>query len=57
MKTKTKLWRHTYHDIEIPRPKKLDIEIPNSKNENSGTKTHDKKKRRNLSHDIVYVEL
>ena len=26
MKTKTRPWRHIYHDIEIPRPKNHDIE-------------------------------
>ena len=26
VKTKTKPWRHIYHDIEIPRPKSHDIE-------------------------------
>ena len=31
MKTKTRPWRHTYHDIEIPRPKNYDIEIPRQK--------------------------
>ena len=31
MITKTRPWRHIYHDIEIPRPKKHDIEIPRPK--------------------------
>ena len=32
MITKTRPWRHIYHDIEIPRPKNHDIEIPRPKN-------------------------
>ena len=31
-KTKTRPWRHIYHDIKIPRPKNHDIEIPRPKN-------------------------
>ena len=31
MKTKTRPWRHKYHDIEIPRPENHDIEIPRPK--------------------------
>ena len=31
VKTKTKLWRHIYYDIEVPRPKSHDIEIPRPK--------------------------
>ena len=46
VKTKTRSWRHIYHDIEIPRPKSHDIEIPRPKN-------HDIEKRRQISHDIV----
>ena len=46
MLTKTRLWRHIYHDIGIPRPKNHDIEIPRPKN-------HDIEKRRQISHDIV----
>ena len=46
MITKTRQWRHIYHDIEIPRPKNHDIEIPRPKN-------HDIEKRRQISHDIM----
>ena len=46
MKTKTRPWRHIYHDIEIPRPKNHNIEIPRPKN-------RDIKKQRQLTHDIV----
>ena len=31
-KTKTRSWRHIYHDIWIPRPKSHDTEIPRPKN-------------------------
>ena len=44
--TKTRPWRHIYHDIGIPRPKNHDIEI-------RGLKCHDIEKRRQISHDIV----
>ena len=46
MITKTRPWRHIYHDIGIPRPKNHDIEIPRPKN-------HDIEKRRQISHNIV----
>ena len=46
VKTKTRPWRHIYHDIEIPRLKSHDIEVPRTKN-------HDIEKRRHISHDIV----
>ena len=46
VKTKTRPWKHIYHDIEIPRPKSHDIEIPRPKN-------RDIEKRRQLTHDIV----
>ena len=55
-KTKTRPWRHIYHDIEISRPKIGDIEIPRPKNhdiEIRGLKYLDIEKRRQLSHDIV----
>ena len=32
MTTKTRTWRHIYHEIEIPRPKNHDNEIPRPKN-------------------------
>ena len=32
MMTKMRPWRHIYHHIGIPRPKKHDIEIPRPKN-------------------------
>ena len=56
MITKTRPWRHIYHDIEIPRPKSHDIEIPRPKNhdiEIPRPKNHDIEKRRQISHDIV----
>ena len=31
MITKARLWRHIYHDIEVPRPKNHDIEIARPK--------------------------
>ena len=46
MVTKTRPWRHIYHDIEIPRSKNHDIEIPRPK-------TYDIEKRRQISHVIV----
>ena len=46
MNTKTKPWRHIYHDIEISRPKKHGIEI-------QVLKHHDIDKQRQLSLDIV----
>ena len=54
--TKTRPWRHIYHDIGIPRPKNHDIEISRPKNldiEIRGLKRHDIEKRRQISHDIV----
>ena len=42
LKTKTRPWRHIYHDIENPRPKSHDIEIPSPKN-------RDIEKRRQLT--------
>ena len=56
MITKTRPWRHIYHDIEIPRPKNHDIEIPRPKNydtEIPRPKNHGIEKRRQISHDIV----
>ena len=56
MITKTRPWRHIYHDIEIPRPKNHDIEIPRPKNhdiEIRGLKHHDIKKWRQISDEIV----
>ena len=56
MITKTRPWRHIYHDIEIPRPKNHDIEIPRPKNHDikiPRPKNHDIEKRRQLTHDIV----
>ena len=46
MITKTRSWRHIYHDIEIPRPKNHDIVIPRPKN-------HDIEKRRQISQNIA----
>ena len=49
MKTKTRPQRHTYHNIEIPRPKNHDIEIPRPKShdiEIPRPKNHDIDKRR-----------
>ena len=67
-KTKTRRWRHIYHnieipipknhDIEIPRPKSHDIKIPRPKNHDIeiwGLKHHDIEKGRQLSHDIVIL--
>ena len=48
LKTKTRPWRHIYHDIEIPRQKSHDIEIP-------GPKSRDIEKRRQLTHYIVIL--
>ena len=45
MITKTRPWRHIYHDIGIPRPKNHDIEIPRPKN-------HDIEIPRSKNHDI-----
>ena len=56
MITKTRPWRHIYHDIGIPRPKTYDIEIPRPKNhdiEIRRLKHHDIEKWRQISHDIV----
>ena len=66
MITKTRPWRHIYHDIEIPRPKSHDIEIPRPKNhdieiprpknrdiEIRGLKHHGIEKWRQISHGIV----
>ena len=46
MITKTRLWRHIYHDIGIPRPKNHDIEI-------RGLKHHGIEKWRQISHRQV----
>ena len=54
--TKTRPWRHIYHDIGIPRPENHDIEIPRPKNHDIAIrrlKRHDIEKRRQTSHDIV----
>ena len=54
--TKTRPWKHIYHDIGIPRPKKHDIEIPRPKNrgiEIWGLKHHSIKKQRQINHGIV----
>ena len=66
MITKTRPWRHIYHDIGIPRPKNHDIEIPRPKNhdieiprpknrdiEIRGLKHHGIEKWRQISHGIV----
>ena len=45
MITKTRPWRHIYHDIGIPRPKNHNIEIPRPKK-------HDIKIPRPKNHDI-----
>ena len=53
---KTRLWRHIYHNIGIPRPKNHDIEIPSPKKhdiEIRGLKHHDIEKWRQISHEIV----
>ena len=50
--TKTRPWRHIYHDIGIPRPKNHDIEISRPKNHDIqiwGLKRHDIEKWRQLS--------
>ena len=47
VKTKTRTWRHIYHDAGIPRPKSHDIEIPRLKN-------HDIEIPRPKSHDISF---
>ena len=44
MITKTRPWRHIYHDIRIPRPENHDIEIPRPKKRHRDSKT---KKPRN----------
>ena len=56
MITKTRQWRHIYHDIGIPKPKNHDIKIPRPKNhdiEIRGLKHQDIEKWRQISHDIV----
>ena len=57
MKTKTRSWRHIYHNIEISRPRNYDIiKIASLKNrdiEIDGLKHHGIEKQRQLSHDIV----
>ena len=56
MITKTRPWRHIYHDIWIPRPKHHNIKIPRPRNHNieiGGLKHHGIKKCRQISHDIV----
>ena len=56
MKMKTNLWRHIYHNIEIPRPESQDIEIPRPKNgdiEIQGLKHHGIRKRRQIGHGII----
>ena len=61
MKTKTRLWRYIYHDMEIPRPKEHDIEIPRPKSRDNieirGLKHHVIEKRRKLSHGMVIPKL
>ena len=55
MITKTRPWRHIYHDIKIPRPKSHDIEIPRPKShdiEIPRPKSHDIKIPRPKSHNI-----
>ena len=56
MITKTRQWRHIYHDIGIPKPKNHDIKIPRPKNhdiEIRGLNHQDIEKWRQISHDIV----
>ena len=56
MITKTRPWRHIYHDIGIPIPKNHNIEIPRPKNhdiEIGGLKHHDIIKWRQISDEIV----
>ena len=66
MITKTRPWRHIYHNTGIPRPKNHDIEIPGPNNhdieiprpknhdiEIRRLKHHDIEKWRQISHDIV----
>ena len=55
MITKTRPWRHIYHNIRIPIPKNHNIEIPRPKNydiENKGLKHHNIKKWRQISDEI-----
>ena len=55
MITKTRQWRHIYHDIGIPKPKNHDIKIPRPKNhdiEIPRPKTHDIEIPRPKNHDI-----
>ena len=65
VKTKSRPWRHIYHDTEIPRPKNHDIEIPRPKShdieiprpeshhiEIPRPKSHDIEIPRPKSHDI-----
>ena len=52
MITKTRPWRHIYHDIEVPRPKNHDIEIAGPKNhdiEIPRPKNQDNEKQRQIS--------
>ena len=56
MITKTRQWRHIYHDIGIPKPKNHDIKIPRPKNhdiEIRGLNHQDIEKWRQISQDIV----
>ena len=58
MITKTRPWRHIYHDIEIPRPKNHDIEIPRPKShdiEIPRLKNHDIEIPRPKSHEIEFL--
>ena len=55
MKTKTSPWRHIYHDIEIPRPKKHSLKNPSPKNCDIDVrvlKHHPSRKERQLNHNI-----
>ena len=56
MITKTRSWRHIYHDIGIQRPKNHDTKIPIPKNRNIEIREqqhHDNEKRREIIHNIV----
>ena len=56
MITKTRPWRHIYHDVGIPRSRNHDIEFPRSKKRDTrfgDVKLHDIEKRIQISDDIV----
>ena len=58
MITKTRPWRHIYHDIEIPRPKNHNIVIPRPKNHDiqiPRPKSHDIEIPRPKNHDIEFL--